>query len=49
MYHHLVNEWNIVIFLEFNELKRVFHEEQPIGIQDFNDNVISEHPLSSAG
>ena len=29
---HLVHEWNIVIFPEFNELKIVFHEAQPSGI-----------------
>ena len=34
---HLVHEWNIVIFPEFNELKLVFHEAQPSGIQDFNE------------
>ena len=34
---HLVHEWNIVIFPEFNELKLVFHKAQPSGIQDFNE------------
>ena len=34
---YLVHEWNIVIFPEFNELKLVFHEAQPSGIQDFNE------------
>ena len=34
---HLVHEWNIVIFHEFNKLKPVFHEAQLIGIQDFNE------------
>ena len=34
---HLVYERNIVIFPEFNELKLVFHEAQPSGIQDFNE------------
>ena len=34
---HLVHEWNIVIFPEFNELNLVFHEAQPSGIQDFNE------------
>ena len=34
---HLVHEWNIVIFPEFNELKLVFHEAQPSEIQDFNE------------
>ena len=34
---HLVHEWNIVIFPEFNELKLVFHEAQPSGIQDFDE------------
>ena len=33
---HLVHEWNLVIFPEFNELKLVFHEAQPSGIHDFN-------------
>ena len=32
---HLVHEWNIVIFPEFNELKLVCHEAQLSGIQDF--------------
>ena len=30
---HLVYEWNIVIYSEFNELKLVFHEAQPSGIK----------------
>ena len=34
---HFVYERNIVIYSEFNELKLVFHEAQPSGIQDFNE------------
>ena len=34
---HLVHEWNIVIFPEFNEFKLVFHEAQLRGIQDFHE------------